>query len=160
VPAVPTRLVAGAALVAGLVVAGIALAPWLRATGPTGDPAPETLPPPSTALDEAADRPVAELDGRRFAVGEPGDVVAVGDWACTGRPVAAVLRPRTGDVFVFTTWAAPGGTLEAEAVARVPGAVSLRSDVAPSRAGPPCAGLVAVTTDGTEIPVPLPGGPP
>ncbi|MGH9085045.1 MAG: hypothetical protein ACRDYW_06295 [Acidimicrobiales bacterium] len=29
----------------------------------------------------------------------------MGDWACQGAPVPAVLRPSTGEVFVFPGWA-------------------------------------------------------
>jgi hypothetical protein len=44
----------------------------------------------------------------RFEVGRPGDRVAVGDWACNGSPSPAVLRPSTGEVFVFPGWAEDG----------------------------------------------------
>lgn len=171
------RLVAVGVLGAGVVVAVAALAPWWAGADrttipraptvtPTSDPAADpaatsarpsattAAAPTGTAAGDDA-RPVVEVDGRRFAVGEPGDVVAVGDWACTGRRSAAVLRPATGDVFVFTTWAPPGGTAEVGADARIPGAVALRAGTDPT-----CAGLVAVTDDGRRVPVPLPGGPP
>jgi hypothetical protein len=39
----------------------------------------------------------------RWAVGQPGDLVAVGDWDCDGEPTPAVLR--AGRLFVFASWA-------------------------------------------------------
>lgn len=164
-----SRLLAGAALIAGVAVAGAVLAPWLAggdrttvtptaastSTAASSRPPSDTVAAPRPTAVGDGDRPVVEADGRRFAVGEPGDVVAVGDWACTGRPTVAVLRPATGDVFVFATWASPGGAAEAGAAARVPRAVALRPGDDPT-----CAGLVAVTDDGRRVPVPLPGGPP
>ena len=42
-----------------------------------------------------------EVGGVRYAIGRPGDLVLVGDWGCASRPIATVLRPDTGEVFVF-----------------------------------------------------------
>ena len=58
------------------------------------------------------------------SVGQDGDVVVLGDWTCTGIATPAVLRPETGEVFVFTRWslAAP---VEVDAVAVVPGATGI-----------------------------------
>ena len=53
--------------------------------------------------------------GHRWSVGEPGDLVAVGDWDCDGTSTPAVLRPTAGRVFVFDAWA------EGSEVAAVPG---------------------------------------
>ncbi|MGQ0433630.1 MAG: hypothetical protein ACT452_14615 [Microthrixaceae bacterium] len=39
----------------------------------------------------------------RYEVGQPGDQVAVGDWDGDGLRTAAVLRPATGAVFVFSS---------------------------------------------------------
>jgi hypothetical protein len=140
-----------------------------RPSGPGGGPtgtAPGTAPGTTVAEDRVAggteggtptgssspdDRaPVVEVGGRRYEVGEPGDVVAVGDWHCDGSPVAAVLRPGTGDVFVFDGWAAPGGTLDATARTRLPGARDLTAGPAPPGA---CRPLVAVLADGTTRPI-------
>ncbi len=159
-----SRLVAGLGALVALVIAVGALVRSGGGDDVAGrDPRPAVSPtipgsssttgtPPDQRLDT---RPVAELDGRRFAVGDPGDVVAVGDWTCVGRPLAAVLRPTTGDVFVFTSWAPPGGRVEAASLGRVPGAVALRPGPDPG-----CGGLVAVLTDGTTVPVPIPGAAP
>jgi tRNA A-37 threonylcarbamoyl transferase component Bud32 len=42
---------------------------------------------------------------RRYRIGEPGDQVVVGRWACHEATRPAVYRPATGDVFVFSGWA-------------------------------------------------------
>lgn len=47
-------------------------------------------------------------DGRRFALGAPGDWFLIGDWDCDGETTPALYRPSTGDVFVFERWAADG----------------------------------------------------
>jgi hypothetical protein len=39
----------------------------------------------------------------RWTVGDPGDLVAVGDWDCDGEPTPAVLR--AGRLFLFASWA-------------------------------------------------------
>jgi hypothetical protein len=70
---------------------------------------------------------VVEAAGRRWAVGAPGDVAATGDWACTGAPTLAVLRPRTGQVFVFDGWATTGDDVAAPQAAKVDSAFALRA---------------------------------
>lgn len=39
-----------------------------------------------------------------YAVGEPGDLVVVGHWDCAPFATPAVLRPATGELFVFDAW--------------------------------------------------------
>jgi hypothetical protein len=63
----------------------------------------------------------------RWTLGEPGDVVAVGDWDCRDGPSPAVLRPATGDVFVFPSWAPAGEPVTVDASQRLPGAVGIRA---------------------------------
>lgn len=70
---------------------------------------------------------VVEAAGRRWAVGEPGDVAAVGDWTCSGDRSLALLRPRTGEVFTFAGWATAGHELTAPRTATVAGGRSLRA---------------------------------
>lgn len=43
--------------------------------------------------------------GRRYRVGDPGDRVRIADWTCTGAATAAVVRPATGEIFLFDEWA-------------------------------------------------------
>jgi len=126
----------------------------------TGPPATTARTPPSRPTPATTGRPtpvtepVVEVAGRRYQVGEVGDVVVVGDWRCEGSPEAAVLRPTTGDVFLFDGWAAPGEQLAAPAVARIDSAVDL---VAEAAAPGTCPTLTAVLADGRRRPVELAG---
>jgi hypothetical protein len=61
----------------------------------------------------------------RWTLGQPRDLMAVGDWDCDGRAAPALLRPATGDVFVFPGWAAEGEPVTVEAHDRLPGAVAI-----------------------------------
>ena len=63
-----------------------------------------------------------------WTLGQPGDVIAVGDWTCDGGSAPALLRPSTGDVFVFPGWAAAGEPVTVEARDRLPGAVAIRGE--------------------------------
>ncbi|HEY6532139.1 MAG TPA: hypothetical protein VIY72_07535 [Acidimicrobiales bacterium] len=102
---------------------------------------PEASPTPTA---DPAAAPVVEHDGRRYEVGQPGDVALVGPWFCDGRAVVALLRPSAGSVHVFPEWAPAGGALEARSVASVPGATQL-TQVAD---GPGCAVLVVGSPSG------------
>jgi hypothetical protein len=44
----------------------------------------------------------------RFALGQPGDELLLGDWDCRRGARPALYRPATGQVFYFDAWAAPG----------------------------------------------------
>ena len=66
------------------------------------------------------------VDGVRYTLGRPGDVVVFGTWRPGDVPSPAVLRPRTGAVFVFHGWPGPRHDLTAHPAAVVPGAVTLR----------------------------------
>ncbi len=81
--------------------------------------------PPSTTPGGPEAAPVVDHDGRRYAVGAPGDVVVVGPWLCDGVDLPAVLHPADGTVHLFRRWAPAGGTVEATTVATVPGADGL-----------------------------------
>ena len=63
---------------------------------------------------------------QRWRVGEPGDLVAVGDWDCDGTSTPAVLRPRTGRLHLFDAWASPDAAVTATPGPTVPtGAIAL-----------------------------------
>lgn len=68
-----------------------------------------------------------EAGSVRWALGQPGDQVAAGDWGCQGTRTLALFRPSTGEVFRFDGWATPGQDLRATAVVRVPGGVAIRA---------------------------------
>lgn len=72
---------------------------------------------------------------RMWTVGQAGDVVAAGDWDCTGRTTVAVLRPGTGEVFLFDTWPTQGHAVEVPSTALVEGAIGF--DRTDARCGPP-----------------------
>ncbi len=79
----------------------------------------------------------AEVVGRLIRVGDiwytagrPGDVVALDHWGCAAIATPAILRPDTGEVFVFDRWPARGLPLTVREDHRVqPGATVLRSSV-------------------------------
>jgi len=152
--------------VAASTTAPPASAPAPTTTAPPGTTTAEpTAAPPTTVEPEPEREPEAEpaahvdgnvvtlADGRRFEVGEPGDLLAVGDWDCDGEPTAALLRPATGEVFVFTWWPLPTEAAAVQAAAVVPGATTLQPRLAPA-AGPGCRALVVRSADGAETAVP------
>ncbi|HUQ62288.1 MAG TPA: hypothetical protein VM121_00860 [Acidimicrobiales bacterium] len=87
----------------------------------------------------------------RWSVGEAGDQVATGDWSCGGQSQLALLRPRTGDVFLFDGWASQQD-LVAVAVTRVEGGFTLRPGDAGDRG---CQRLVVDRRDGPPVVVPI-----
>ena len=64
------------------------------------------------------------VDGARYDVGAPGDAVAVADWDCDGTDTPTVVRPSTGDVFVFDAWATADAPMPGRLLDRVPGAIA------------------------------------
>jgi hypothetical protein len=95
------------------------------------------------------DRGTVSAGSARWTVGEPGDVIAVGDWDCDGRAAPALLRPATGDVFVFPGWASEGKPLTVEARDRLAGAVAIRGE----REGDGCDNLVVDLRSGATATV-------
>ncbi len=118
------------------------------------DPASVSLTVPATSTTTTATGagpslptgPHLDHDGRRYALGEAGDIAVVGDWDCDGVPTPAVLRPGTGEIAVFRAWPEPDAPLEARAFAVVEGAHTL--DV---EAGPDCDQLRARTDSGSRL---------
>jgi hypothetical protein len=86
----------------------------------------------------------------RWAVGEPGDLVAVGDWDCDGTATPAVVRPSAGRLFVFDEWATPDAPTSATPGPPVPSGVT-----AVSADG--CGRVTIQTADGQTHVVPLEG---
>ena len=89
-----------------------------------------------------------ELDGRTARVGsvtvelgQDGDLVALGDWDCDGTATPALLRPDTGEVFVFPEWSLDE-VVEVTAVGVHPDATAI------SAGGGDCPAPVLSTPDG------------
>jgi hypothetical protein len=112
---------------------------------PTSARAPQPAPPTSIAAGRQCqhiDGPATDLDGdgcrepvtvtgrvvgvgaARFEVGAAGDQVVVGDWHCNGQAMPALLRPSTGEVFVFPRYATDDLTIASTSL--VAGADGLR----------------------------------
>ena len=122
----------GAALVVAVAVALVVGGLPLPRDGNSGNRAPEEAEPGREAPKPAAlpvdfEQGVLSFDGARYAVGQPGDAVAVGDWACTGRPTPALVRPSTGEVFVFDDWPEDGREATARPMGTVEGATAVRA---------------------------------
>jgi hypothetical protein len=140
----------------GLVAGGLAFT--------RGDP-PGATSPATTAACADATAPSADVDGdgcpeelavdgnrvsaggATWELGRPGDVVAVGDWDCDGSATSALLRPATGDVFVFAGWSGAGEPVTVTPTRSVPGGVGLRVDSTSGR----CDSLVVEAAGGAGI---------
>lgn len=83
--------------------------------------------PRQTATTVAGEPPVVTLDGVRYRVGLPGDIVEPADWDCGGTSRAVLLRPSTGEVFAFDSWASPGRPVSSRLVGSARGAVGLHA---------------------------------
>jgi len=70
---------------------------------------------------------ILEAANVRWSLGEEGDQVAIGDWACRGSRTVALFRPSTGEIFRFDGWAGLGHDVTATFVARVQGGSALRA---------------------------------
>lgn len=95
-------------------------------------------------------RGILQAGAVRYAVGGEGDVVATGDWDCDGRSTLALLRGRSGGVWVFDEWAGPGQSLPGRRAGRVDGAVALEA----VDGGGGCDELLARRADGSRQLVP------
>lgn len=96
------------------------------------------------------------LDGRSATVGsvtvelgQDGDVVALGDWHCAGIATPALLRPSTGEVFVFPEWSLDE-VVEVRAVGAFPGATDITT-------GPGECPAPVLATPAGDRPVEVPG---
>ncbi len=87
-----------------------------------------------------------EFEGRPYEVGAVGDIVAVADWACSGDVVPIVLRPSSGEVFVWPDW--QSGSVPAAAIV----ANARTIDLSQTRCG-----SLAVETASTIVRIPLRG---
>lgn len=113
-------------------------------TRPSSPTTPTAAPPTDPEAGEVAGE-VVTWAGARFGVGRHHDVVTVGDWDCDGTATPGVVRPATGDVFLFDRWASPGQPVTVAAALRVEGARLL---IAPSA---DCRTRLVVAGDGEVV---------
>lgn len=113
--------------------------------------APSTAAPPTTAA--ATDGRLLRVDGRVYRAGQPGDVLAIHDANCTGRPQVLLLRPGTGEVFRFDRWPEADQPVRARLQLIAPGAE--RFDTV-RRDGCVIARLVHRDGSTSEVPTPPP----
>lgn len=159
----PVPLLALACAAAGALLLGAAIVrvaqpdATTRAARSSAPPLPtDRLPtdrlPTTTVTSPAAaiiDGTTVRLGTRRYQVGDPGDLVVVGDWDCNGSSTPAVLRPSTGEVFVFTAWASDREVV-VPPVASIDDAVNLM--VGEEAGG--CSALAAERGDGSRVEIP------
>jgi len=88
-----------------------------------------------------------EAGDRHWAVGQAGDRVATADWSCSGRATLALLRPATGQVFLFGAWAEPGHDL----VAHVAGQVDRGFAIRAADLGDGCPRVAVERSDGAPV---------
>jgi hypothetical protein len=87
------------------------------------------------------------VGGVSYAVGESDDVAAVGRWDC-GAPSLALLRPSTGQIWLYRGWPSGTAPVRPSLGAVVPGARRLTVSH-----GATCDTLLVVRGDGTRLPV-------
>jgi hypothetical protein len=119
------------------------------------DPPNGTAPPPLATVAPAEIHTatpvrgsVLEAGGRQYRVGQPGDAVLVEDWDCDGEATPALLRPATGEVFVFPRWI-DDGTLAVRPAVQLDDARALLSEVGDGA----CPTLAVRTASGDLVPV-------
>lgn len=148
-------------LAAALVVVGVVLLAVGMTRSGDGDVPDQSAPsvavdPASTTTSTTAERHAASevadsilvVDGRRYRVGQAGDELLVDDWDCDGTSTPAVLRPGTGEVFVFPRW------VERAELVVEPTLTVARAEVLVSEttAGG-CPSLTVLTASGDLVPV-------
>ncbi len=116
----------------GVLMLGVAVvAGWGAASGPSRRHSTSGLAAACPAADDGC-VPVTLQDGvldeptGRYQVGGPGDVIVVGRWRCGATAFPALLRPATGDVWIFDSWPGPRHPVVGRMIAHLTSASSLR----------------------------------
>jgi hypothetical protein len=149
-----TRMTLAIVVAVVLVVAGLRLRDGSSESSPkvVDEVSSATSSTSSTLASVRTARPVPgsvlTVEGRRYRVGQAGDELLVDDWDCNGSFTPALLRPDTGEVFVFRSWA-DHARIEVEPVVQVAGAEAL---VSARTAGGACPSLLVRTASG-DVPV-------
>ncbi|HUP71602.1 MAG TPA: hypothetical protein VM282_01005 [Acidimicrobiales bacterium] len=147
--AVASRRPALGALIA-LAAIGTGVALFTDNGGPPSSTVAATIPnsAPSAADVATPDSPRVEIRGISYHVGQPGDLAYF--VPCGDEQRVVVLRPTTGDIFVFDHLAEPGAPRTAQSVGRVAGAL----EIIPSADGTCSEFGVATDRELLHIPVP------
>ena len=158
-----TGLRRGALVCAPAVVVAVAVACWWALSRPARPGRPDGPAPAGPPIDARLAAQPVHLDGgvlsfggARYALGRPGDVVALGRWGCEEPPTPVLLRPSTGDVFLFDEWAGPGRDVPARPLGRVEHATGVRA----VRARQGCDHLEVLRARGAPVQLPVPGATP
>jgi len=91
--------------------------------------------PVSCARAVVVEGAVVTLGRLRFALGDAGDVAGLSDPTCSGRLRPTLLRPSSGAVYLFDSWATSGRPVTGRLVGTVPDATTL-ADPTGLRCGP------------------------
>ena len=154
------RLLIAFVVVVAAVAAGIALT---SRPAPAPIATPEPPPRPTTTVTTtvpaatlvwpptSGPAPTFELDGHRYTAGQPGDVALAGPFGCDGADgTVAVLRPASGQVFVFRGVATAEHDVMSAEVATVTGGRGLRAEDTDSDG---CIDLLVERVEGDPVPV-------
>lgn len=147
-PAIVLAAIGAVLLVAGLMRMGGGGPPNEAAPAIGVEPSPTTSTVGERHTATAVADSVLSVEGRRYRVGQAGDEVLVEDWDCDGTPTPALLRPGTGEVFIFPRWI-ERAELAVEPVLQVAAAEALVSEVTPGG----CPTLAVRTPSGHLVPV-------
>ncbi len=99
-------------------------------------------------------RGLVRIGDRWYQPGVEGDVSALGDFDCDGGTDLALLRPTTGEIFLFRTWPTDG-PLEMRAVAVRPDATDLQA----GKNGSSSCWELSTVSNGKPAPFPIPNAP-
>jgi hypothetical protein len=138
----------GALLVLAAIATGVAL---FSGNGPPPSASVSTTVSstlPSAANIAAAATPRVEIRGISYQIGQPGDLAFF--VPCDNEQRVVVLRPGTGDIFIFDHLAEPGAPRTAQSVGRIAGAL----EIIPSEDGTCSEFGVATERELLHIPVP------
>jgi hypothetical protein len=138
----------GALLALAAIASGVAL---FTGNGPSPVPGLTTTARQTRPIAEGtagSETPRVEIGGVSYQIGQPGDLAYF--VPCDEEQRVVVLRPGTGDIFVFDHLAEPGVPRTAQSVGRVAGAL----DIIPSADGTCSEFSVATERELLRMPVP------